>query len=127
MVPVWILLRACGWHGPSAIASGAGPLSCPHCVHCTSYTSPEAIHVGKITPALRLSRVAGLLDIAAPVGALERMLQWVESLRGKRGPSAQVMTFVAHDDEWTKLLVHLEPEVVGGSRRGRVLDEEDRP
>jgi hypothetical protein len=93
-------------------------MSCPHCAHCTDTKSPAAIAVGRIVPAIRPSLTAMLLQISAPPGALDGILRWVESLRGRRGHSTQDMTFGGHDGEWTKLWIEREPEVLGGPRRG---------
>jgi hypothetical protein len=104
-------------------------VSCPCCPHCAtgSRTSPTDIELGHKTPVFKPARTTMLLQIAAPTGALDAILRWVEGLRGKRGPTTQPMTFVGHDDEWTKLLIHREPEVFGGSRRGNGLDTDPPP
>lgn len=101
----------------SSDEAGGWALSCPHCLHCTDYTSPEAIAVGKAIPSVRPSRTAMLLQVAAPAGALDAILRWVEGLRGARGRSTQDVTLVGHDTEWTQLWMHRDPVIIGRARR----------
>lgn len=66
---------------------------------------------------LRPSATAALLQVAAPHGALDRILRWVESLRGTTHRTTLDCTLVGNGGEWVQLLVARDPEVYGRGRR----------
>lgn len=96
-------------------------------------TTPDDVLIGRQAPVFKPSVTLMKLQVVQPrdpvtgAGALDAILRWVESLRGRRGRSVQDMTLVGHDDEWTKLLIQREPEVIGGARRGNGLDNDQPP
>lgn len=96
-------------------------------------SGPDDVLIGRQASVIKPSVTLMKLQVVQPrdpqtgVGALDAILRWVEGLRGKKGRTVQDMTLVGHDDEWTKLLIQREPEVIGGPRRGNVLDNDQPP
>lgn len=77
-------------------------MSCPHCDK--DLTSPEAVELGKRVPGLRPSRAATQLQVRAPQGSLERILEKLEEAEKVSGQAILdiVVTLRTQGGRWTE-------------------------